>query len=71
MRCPLGRWVRVKEEPSPSANRVKILFTPVRSEADSPGQCNSVYVNTFLLKPWELVSCLYPPWRLVELVHTG
>jgi hypothetical protein len=53
------------------ANRVKILFTSVRREADSPGQCNSIYVNTFLLKPWELVCCLYPPWRLVELVHTG
>ena len=53
------------------ANRIRILCTSVRSEAASPGQCNSVYVNTFLLKPWELVCGLSPSWRLVELVHTG
>jgi hypothetical protein len=52
------------------ANRVKILFTSVRNEADSPGQCHAVYVNTFLLKPWELVCGLYPPGRLIELVYT-
>jgi hypothetical protein len=31
------------------ANRVRTLFTLVRSEADSREQCNSAYVNTFLL----------------------
>jgi hypothetical protein len=63
-------WERVNDLLG-GPNRVKILFTSVRSEADSPGQCHSVYVNTFLLKLWELVCCLYPPWRLVELVRTG
>ena len=67
----LCRVITGKTRAVQGSNRVKILFTSVRSEADSPGQCNSVYVNTFLLKPWELVFCLYPPWRLVELVHTG
>jgi hypothetical protein len=35
------------------------------------GSVPPIYVNTFLLKPWELVCGLYPPWQLVELVHTG
>jgi hypothetical protein len=64
-RDPTLRLIVTKNDEEP------ILFTSVRSEADSPGQCNAVYVNTFLLKPWELVCCLYPPWRLVELVRTG
>jgi hypothetical protein len=42
-------------------NRVIILFTPVRNEADSQKWCKSADMNTFVLGSWDLLSCLGPP----------
>jgi len=50
-------------------NRVRTLFTLVRSKADSWERCNSADVKAFVLKRWKLASCLCPPWRLFKWVH--
>jgi hypothetical protein len=51
---------KAMEDPPCGSNRAKITFASVRSEADSREWCNSADVRTFLLKRWELVSCLEP-----------
>jgi hypothetical protein len=50
-------------------NRVIILLTPVRSEADSQDWCKSSDMNTFLLGREDLLSCLGPPQWLFKQVH--